>query len=161
MARGHDMIAYGQGVRPILRPLAVALIAASLAACTSIYRNHGYVPNEQDLAALKVGVDTRDSVIEAVGAPGSSGVLETGGFYYVASRMRHYGPRQPEVVSRQLVAISFDQRGVVSNVERYGLEDGKFIPLERRVTNSSVEDKTFLRQLLGNIGNIGPGGLPN
>lgn len=128
-----------------------------MAACASVYRNHGYVPTEEDLAAIKVGVDTRDTVAEAVGTPSAQGVLQESGYYYVASRVRHYGPREPRIVSRELVAISFDSSGVVRNIERYGLEDGQIIPLSRRVTSSSVEDKTFLRQLLGNLGRFNPG----
>ncbi len=143
-------------LKPAVRIIAFGTCLAAAAACTPIYRNHGYVPTSEELAEVKVGVDTRDSVIETIGAPSSSGVLKDSGYYYVASRMRHYGPKEPQVVSRELVAISFDQRGVVRNVERYGLEDGIVVPLERRVTSSSVQDKTFLRQLLGNIGTFNP-----
>jgi outer membrane protein assembly factor BamE (lipoprotein component of BamABCDE complex) len=145
-----------------LRRIGLALgLAALLAGCTSIYRNHGYVPSEEELAEIVPGVDTRDSVAESVGTPTSSGVLNTGGYYYVASRVRHYGPRKPQVVSRELVAINFDTAGVVTGIERYGLEDGKVIPLQRRVTSSSVENKTFLRQLLGNLGRFNPSTLTN
>ncbi len=132
-------------------------IALALAGCASVYRNHGYVPTQEELSAIVPGVDTRDSVAESVGTPSASGVLDNGGYYYVSTRMRHYGARQPEIVSRELVAINFDTAGVVTGVQRFGLEDGRIIPLERRVTSSNVEDKTFLRQLVGNIGNIGPG----
>ncbi len=118
------------------------------------------MPPADELAEIKVGTDTRDSVTEAIGAPGISGVVNDSGFYYVRSRVRHYGPKRPEVVSRELVAISFDQRGVVRNIERFGLEDGLVIPLERRVTESSVSDTGFLRQLLGNIGNFNPANIP-
>lgn len=135
--------------------LAVSL-GLSLSACASVYRNHGYVPSSEELAEIKPGVDTRDSVAESVGTPSSSGVLDSGGYYYVAIRMRHYGARAPEIVSRELVAINFNPSGVVTGIERYQLADGRVIPLERRVTSSNVEDKTFLRQLVGNIGRIGP-----
>ncbi|MES0860987.1 outer membrane protein assembly factor BamE [Ruegeria sp. SCPT10] len=140
----------------------VAFLACltAITACTPIFRNHGYVPPADELAEIKVGTDTRDSVTEAIGAPGISGVVNDSGFYYVRSRVRHYGPKRPEVVSRELVAISFDQRGVVRNIERFGLEDGLVIPLERRVTESSVGDTGFLRQLLGNIGNFNPANIP-
>ncbi|WP_240931786.1 outer membrane protein assembly factor BamE [Parasedimentitalea denitrificans] len=130
---------------------------ASIAGCATQYRNHGYVPSEEDLAEVVVGVDTRDSVAETIGAPSSSGVLDESGYYYVATRLKHIGPSQPKPVSRELVAISFDTAGVVSGVERYSLEDGKVIPLERRVTSSGIQDKTFLRQLTGSIGNFSPG----
>ena len=143
--------------RPVVRAamFGVALLL-TLSACTSVYRKYGYVPTEEELAAIKVGVDTRDSVAEAVGTPASTGVLDSSGYYYVSTRLRYYGSRKPQVVSRELVAISFDQRGVVRNIERYGLEDGKVVTLQRRVTSSSIEDKTFLRQLLGNLGRFNP-----
>ncbi len=133
--------------------LGSALVAA---ACSAIYRDHGYVPTEEELAAVTVGVDTRDSVSESIGVPAAQGVLANSGYYYVSTRMRHYGASEPRIVERRLVAISFTESGVVENVERYSLQDGRVIALNRRVTESSVENKTFLRQLLGNLGNFNP-----
>ncbi len=147
-------------LKPASKTLVLAACLAVAGACSPIFKNHGYVPPPEDLAKIKVGVDTRDSVVETIGAPSSSGLVRDSGFYYVTSRIRHYGPKRPEVVSRELVAISFDQRGVVRNVERFGLEDGYVIVLDRRVTDSSVENKGFLRQLLGNIGNFNPANIP-
>jgi len=147
-------------LKPTTRSCLVGLCLAAIGACTPIYKFHGYVPTPEELAEVKVGVDTRDSVIEAVGAPSASGVLKDSGYYYVASKVRHYGPKRPKVVERQLVAISFDQRGVVRNIERFELEDGIIVTLDRRVTDSSVQDKGFLRQLLGNIGNFNPANIP-
>ncbi|UYV39320.1 outer membrane protein assembly factor BamE [Rhodobacteraceae bacterium D3-12] len=142
--------------------LALAILAvASIAACASVYRNHGYVPSEDDLAEITVGVDTRATVDEVVGAPSAGGLLEGGDYYYVRSRVRHLGMKKPEVVERQVVAISFDQGGVVRNIERFGLERGQVVPISRRVTSSSVDGKGFLRQLLGNIGNFNPAALLN
>ena len=139
------------------RRIALAGVMLLAAGCVATYRDHGYVPKPEDLAAIKVGVDTRDSVREAIGTPGSTGVLNLGGYYYVSSRVRHYGAKKPEIVARELVAISFDSRGRVANIERFGLERGQVIPLERRITDNGESDRTFLRQLLGNLGRIGPG----
>ena len=133
------------------------VLALTLAGCASTYRNHGYVPSEEDLAEIVVGIDPRDSVAETVGTPSSAGVLNEGGYYYVRSRVRHQGLREPRVVERELVAISFTQNGVVENIERYGLQDGRAVRLTRRVTESSVSNQSFLRQLLGNLGRFNPG----
>ena len=54
------------------------------------------------------------------------------------------------------MAISFDDTDAIANIERFGLEDGRIVPLSRRVTDSSVVENGFLRQLLGNIGNFNP-----
>lgn len=145
--------------QPVLKSLAFGALLAVMA-CSPIFKNHGYIPTPEELAEVKVGTDTRETVLDTLGAPSSSGILRDSGFYYVASRVRFRGPRRPEVVSRELVAISFDQRGVVQNIERFGLEDGYVIVLDRRVTDSGVQNSGFLRQLLGNIGNFNPANIP-
>jgi len=135
----------------------VALCAVT--ACTPIFRNHGYVPTDDQMSVVSVGVDTRESVQAAIGTPTAGGVLNNQGFYYVTSRFRHNGFLQPEEISREVLAISFDGRGVVSNIERFGLEDGQVVTLSRRVTDDNLPDTTFLRQLFGNIGNFDAGAL--
>jgi len=122
--------------------------------CSATFVNHGYAPTDLELEEIIVGVDDRASVEETIGRPSSAGVLQEGGWYYVSSRVRHFTYKEPEVIDRQLVAVSFDKRGVVSNVERFTLEDGRVIALSRRVTASAIKGITFLQQMLGNIGNF-------
>ncbi|WP_246175727.1 outer membrane protein assembly factor BamE [Roseovarius bejariae] len=136
--------------------MVAALGLSALTACSATYRNHGYVPPEEDLQQLVVGVDTRSTVDDVVGPPSVGGVLGDGNYYYVRKKVREYGMFRPEVVERQVLAISFDDTDAIANIERFGLEDGNVVPLSRRVTDSSVVDNGFLRQLLSNIGNINP-----
>lgn len=136
--------------------MVAALGLSVLTACSATYRNHGYVPPEEDLQQLVVGVDTRSTVDDVVGPPSVGGVLGDGNYYYVRKKVREYGMFRPEIVERQVLAISFDDTDAIANIERFGLEDGNVVPLSRRVTDSSVVDNGFLRQLLSNIGNINP-----
>lgn len=128
----------------------------TVTACSATYQNHGYVPTESELTELVVGVDSKASVDDLIGAPTSSGLLAGGDYYYVRSRVRTFGMFRPEVVDRQILAISFDESGTIANIERFGLEDGKYVALSRRVTDSSVVGNGFWRQILGNFGNINP-----
>ena len=137
--------------------LIAGIVALSLAGCTATFRNHGYIPDEETLQDLGVGIDTRSTVEDLVGPPTAGGVLSGGDYYYVRSKVRTFGPRRPEVIERQVLAVSFDDEGVLANIERFGLEDGRVVTLTRRVTNTGVQDTSFLSQLLGNIGRIGPG----
>ncbi len=147
------MARLGSGIKRAV--IVVCLLA--LAACTAIYRNHGYIPRDEDLAKVVVGESTTETVGRDVGRPSSTGLLTGGAWYYVGSRFRHYAGRAPQEVDRQVVAISFDDKGVVENVERFGLEKGEVVVLSRRVTESGVKGVGFLRQLLGNIGNFTAG----
>ena len=133
----------------------VGIAILGLSACVASYRNHGYLPPEDVVSEIVVGVDTRDTVAEVAGSPSSAGLLSDSGYYYVRSRVRSFAFQAPKVIERQVLAVTFDVDGVVANVERFGLEDGRVITLERRVTETSVVDRTFLRQLLGGLGRIG------
>ena len=137
--------------------LTAGILALCVSACSPTFRNHGYIPPEEQLQELVVGVDTRASVEDIVGPPTAGGVLEGGNFFYVRSTVRIIGPRRPRVIDRQVLAVSFDEAGVLSNIETFGLEDGRVVAISRRVTDSGVSDISFLRQLLGNIGQVGPG----
>lgn len=143
----------GFGMRAVL----LGLICLTLAACSAVYRNHGYAPTEDELAGITVGRDTRESVAEAIGRPSAGGLMADSGWYYVQSRWRHYGVRAPEEIERQVVAVSFNANGVVENVERFGLEQGRVVPLSRRITESNVKGLGVIQQLLGNLGNFNPG----
>lgn len=143
----------GRGIR-LLVPL---LCAALVAGCSSIKRKHGFVPSEDDLAQVVVGVDTRDTVGDVIGPPSTSGVMRGNAWYYLASEWETRFYLAPEETSRQLVAISFDGDGVVENIERFSLEDGRVIVLNRRVTDDNIKGVTFIGQLLGNVGNFDAG----
>ena len=131
----------------------LGMCSLALGACSATYSNHGYVPPAEQLAEINIGVD-RVAVAEAIGTPGSAGVVRDEAWFYSAYRIRNYAYRAPQVVERDIVAISFNNGGRVSNIERFGLEDGQVVQLSRRVTTGSVTETTFLRQILQSIGRL-------
>ena len=137
----------------LTRGLSIIALAGTMA-CTPIIRNHGYMPLAEDLALVEIGTDTRESLMTTLGPPVSGGVLSDSGYYYVASKFRHYGAFAPEEIEREVLAVSFNEAGIVTNIERFGLQDGNVVILSRRVTDNGVRDTTLVRQLLRNIGNF-------
>jgi len=153
------MAAGGRQVRAAggaVRLFAAIAVAAAVAACSPVVRHHGYAPDEFQLAMIEVGRDNREAVVEVVGFPGVTGLVTDDIWYYVKSRRVHGGIGEPPEESREVVAISFDARDVVSNIERFGLEDGQVVALSRRVTESNVPPPSILSQLLRNIGVFQP-----
>jgi len=148
-------------LRRIMTWLGAIVVVVSVAACTAVYRDHGYVPTDLELDQIKVGVDSHETVAALVGRPSASGLLNDTGWYYVQSRWKNFGARAPQEIDRQVVAITFSAAGVVENVERFGLEGGQAVVLSRRVTDSPIKGVSFLRQLLGSIGNFNANSLVN
>lgn len=127
----------GRAVTRWMRLGLLTLVASAvIAACSPIMRFHGYAPTDTDLSEIHVGQDTRETVAQKIGQPGIGGVMEGSGWFYVQSDWRHRNWRAPEEVDRQVVAISFDSRDRVTNIERFGLEDGIVVPLSRRITDT-------------------------
>lgn len=133
-----------------MRPLIAAAAVFLLVSCTATFRTHGYVPPDYELSQLSVGKDTRESVAAAIGQPRTDGLVNSSNWYYVQSRYRHWAYKAPEEVDRQILVFTFNSAGVVSNIERFGIEDGRVIVLERRVTETTGGDITFVQQLMGN-----------
>lgn len=140
--------------------MALALsVPLALSACTATYRNHGYIPPEEDLAQIVVGKTTQGELEGLIGKPSAQGLLAGSGWYYVGSRWQFYGPREPREIQRQVVAVSFNEAGTVTNVERFGLDRGKIVVLSRRVTDTGVSSLGLIRQLMGSVGRVNAGDL--
>jgi len=139
------------GLWAVVRWLVLALV---LAGCQPLYSDHGYVPTDDELALLVVGRDNRESVGATIGRPSASGLLNDLGWFYVQSRFVTVGGREPKEIDRQVVAITFNPEGVVENIERFGLADGRIVPLSRRITTTNIKGKSVLAQLFGNIGRL-------
>ncbi len=133
------------------------ILIAAVTACSAVYRNHGYVPADEDLALVEVGKDTRETVGQKIGRPSTSGLLNDVGWFYVQSRYKMVGPRQPKEIDRQVLAITFSEAGVVENIARYGLEDGRVVEISRRVTQPNVKGLSFIQQILGSFGRLQAG----
>lgn len=136
-----------------------ALVLMTLSACSAQYRTHGYLPSEEDLQQIVPGIDTKASVEDVIGVPNAAGVLSGSGYYYIETEVRHFAYQKPKVVERTIVAITFDEADVVSNIETYGLEDGRVVAINRRVTETTDGDISFIRKLFGNVGGISAAGL--
>ena len=142
-----------------IKAVAFGVMLLATAACSTQFRNHGYAPSELQLADVIVGSDTRETVSSVIGRPSAEGVLDGGAWYYVESRFRQFAFQAPKEIDREVVVISFDRSDRVSNVERFGLEDGRVITLSRRVTEITAVKIPLLRRLLGNLGQFGGGFL--
>ncbi|QMU59965.1 MAG: outer membrane protein assembly factor BamE [Boseongicola sp.] len=134
---------------------------AVLAGCARLTNNHGYVPEVEALDSIVVGTDTKDTVAQSVGRPGTLGLIDTRGWYYVRSEYERFLWRAPVETDHKVVVITFSDAEVVQNIETFGLENGQVVALNRRVTDSNTQGISFLRQLFSNFGRLNVGDLIN
>lgn len=142
---------------PLLQRPALAFAGALLlvlAACSPTVTVHGYVPTEEELASIEPGRDDVNSVAEKIGRPSSSGLLRDSDWYYVQTTMEQlaYNPQRP--IDRKVVAIDFNTAGVVTDVQTYGLEDGRIVNLSPRVTETGGQRVNILQRIFGGLLNF-------
>ena len=139
-----------------MQRVVVLVLILAATACAPIIRTHGYVPARSDIEALIPGVDTKNTIADTIGRPSDTGLRDGRSWYYVSNTVSNYLFLDPEVLDRTVLALDFDDDGVLEAVNQYGLEDGQVIELTTRVTPTDRRRRNILDQLFGNIGSITP-----
>ena len=134
------------------RLVVAALLGFTLSGCAAVIENHGYAPDDEAVATISVGQDTRNSVAQKIGRPSVTGVFTEDGWYYVATTVEKYLYNAPKVIDRRVVAVRFGEDDRVAAVNIYGVKDGRIIDLERQTTPTYGRQLTILQQIFGNLG---------
>ena len=106
------------GARYLPRAASVLTLVFALSACSATYRNYGYVPPQEDLDQIAVGIDTRSSVEETLGATGASSVLEDDALYFVRSRVRSFALFEGVEGLADVQRLSWFSQGFIKAGER-------------------------------------------
>ena len=59
---------------------------------------------------------------------------------------------EPELLERKIVALVFDDRGVVEDIVTYTENDKQEVELVSRVTPTAGNELSIIQQLFGNVG---------
>ena len=143
----------------MLRKSAAALLAVSLlgaAGCSPVNSFQGYQAIDHSPADVKVGEDTRSTVMARLGSPTAVSTFDKNTWFYISQITSRTAFYHPHVNKRDVVAIAFrpsdDQ---VMTVNTYTLKDGRVIAYNNRETPTRGREMTILEQLLGSISAAG------
>ena len=140
--------------------LGLALAGGALAGCVSTVEQHGFIPDEGQTVDVKLGEDTKSSVIARLGNPSTVATFDPNVWYYISDTKARRTYQHPRSITRSVTAVRFGDADVVSEVKTYGLADGKVIDYASRETPTRGRELTIIEQLFGNIGRL-PGQSPN
>jgi outer membrane protein assembly factor BamE (lipoprotein component of BamABCDE complex) len=142
---------------PLPASVAVALAAATLAACVATVDQRGNLPEPDRLGQIQPGTTTREQVAKILGTPSSTGVFDDKNWYYISRRTQQIAFFDPDVLDQQVYIVNFDDKGVVRGVDHKELKDGREIAPAPGATPAPGRELTFLEQVLGNIGRFNKG----
>jgi outer membrane protein assembly factor BamE (lipoprotein component of BamABCDE complex) len=136
---------------------AAALIALPLGAgaCAPIKSTHGFQALDVKPTDLKIGEDTKSTVMERLGSPSVQSTFDPNLWFYISQSINQVAFYRPRVTQRDVVAVTFGEDEKVKNIDRLSLKDGKVITFNGRKTPTRGRELTILEQLLGNVGRGG------
>jgi outer membrane protein assembly factor BamE (lipoprotein component of BamABCDE complex) len=133
---------------------AVGLLATG--ACMPLTNYSGFQAIEQRPADVKIGEDTKSTVMAKLGTPSATSTFDPNVWYYISQMTDRVAFYKPRVARRDVVALTFNAESEqVSKVDTYTLQDGKVVAFNGRETPTRGREMTILEQLLGNVGRGG------
>ncbi len=149
------------------KALTGAVLASTivLGGCTTERFSRGYIWDAELMEAVVPGIDNRNSVVKSLGTPSMTSTFEVDGVWYYASfnarRRAFWGE---ETTNQTIMAITFDEYGVVDDVKKYTIADAQNITPRKDETPTRGKALGFFQQIFGNVGRFnsmpGQGGAP-
>jgi outer membrane protein assembly factor BamE (lipoprotein component of BamABCDE complex) len=153
----------GQGSPSIKPPAAPSVLATSIAAaavlfltaCSPPIEARGNLPDPVVLADVKPGVHTKEQVADLLGTPSSIAPFDKNLWYYIAQKTERIAFFKPDVLDQQVVSIKFDDKGLVQEIRRFKMDDGRDVDMVSRETPTRGRELSFMRSFLGSLGFLG------
>jgi outer membrane protein assembly factor BamE (lipoprotein component of BamABCDE complex) len=152
-------------------PAGLAVAAGlALGACSPIASYQGFQVIDQKPQDVKVGQDTRSTVLTKLGSPTATSTFDKDVWFYISQLRSQTSFYMPKTIHRDVVAIAFDHdTEQVKSVDTFTLEDGRVFAYNPHETPTRGREMTVLEQLIGSIGagsvlppdqNVTPGSHP-
>jgi outer membrane protein assembly factor BamE (lipoprotein component of BamABCDE complex) len=138
-----------------LAAVAISLVAGlGLAGCVGESFQRGYVPSDIALQQVSVGAP-REQVLIALGTPSTTADFGGEVLYYISQKAsRPVAFMNSHVTDQTVLAVYLDEKGQVSQIANYSLQDGVIFDSVSRTTPTGGKDFSFLSQIFSAAGNI-------
>ena len=144
--------------RILFLSLFLAFGAGVLGACSPVVKTFGHKPDEERVAELRPGQHDRDDVAEILGPPSSIASFKPETWFYISKRTERTAFLATELKEAEVVALTFNDRGILHEVKTVDKDARKDIsPVERKTPTSGYE-MGVIEQLIGNFGRFNEGG---
>lgn len=110
--------------------------------------NRGAIVEPRKLAQVKPGMPAPQA-LAILGTPSATSTVGGEAWYYVSQRTeRQLAFLNPKIMDQHVLAIYFDKEKKVQRTADYGLDDGKVIDFQSRITPPAGGDSGLVRSIL-------------
>jgi outer membrane protein assembly factor BamE (lipoprotein component of BamABCDE complex) len=145
------------------RAMTLLCILTLLGACSMMgpFRAPGVVRgnhvDDYRLAELVPGTSSQNDVTSLIGSPTAKAAFDPNTWLYISEVTKTRIARTPGVDDQTVVALRFDDRGVLRDIKKTGPDDALAVTVVDRTTPSPGTTASFMQQLFGNIGRFNAG----
>ena len=127
-----------------IRKLGLLGFIMLLGACSSdVFLVHnGNMPSTDKIDQVAKG-QTRASAVTS---------FDANTWIYMSSTLKKVAFLKPEETKRDVLAITFNDKGLVTDIKTYNKEDGKNITIDKTETPTVGHDIGFFRKYFGGVG---------
>ncbi len=142
-------------IRRAVAPLcAILASAAALSACAPSTAFEGFQAIDARPQDIKVGVDTKSTVLSRLGTPTAVSTFDPNQWFYISQVTQYESFYKPQVIRRDVVSVSFNKADEkVAQLNTLSLKDGRVIAYNGRETPTRGRELTALEQILGTLSN--------
>tara|TARA_B100000963_G_scaffold333007_1_gene325013 strand:+ start:252 stop:746 length:495 start_codon:yes stop_codon:yes gene_type:complete len=123
-----------------------------LGACTGIKSNNGYMPVKDNIDQLKVNVTSTATAKNILGEPALILGNREPIFVYSAQITDRILFLEPKVISRDVLLLYFNKKKKLTKVNKFDLNDGKYVDLSADNTKLKDEERSLLSSIFSNVG---------
>ena len=115
--------------------------------------------DQAELKELVPGTTTSKDVTALLGSPTAHATFDDSTWLYISEVTKPVIAGTQSVRSQEVVALTFDDNGVLKDVSRKTGDDAMPVSVVSRTTPSPGDEASFLQQLFGNVGKFSPGNV--
>lgn len=148
-------------LRSVVTAAVIATAAVSLGGCAKEVIVHGHIIDETAMAKIKPGTSV-ETVLTELGTPTTTSTVGNKTFYYISQiRERRVQFMNPSITEQRVAAVYFNNNFKVERVALFGLKDGEVFDFISRKTETSGQERSFVRQMFKGLGagNMNPFGV--
>lgn len=132
-----------------------------LSGCEPIVAQRGAMPDVDAITSIIPNKSTKNDVERTLGSPSSVNMYGDETWLYIGETTETVAFLESKVNERSVLLISFNDKGVVKDVESHGLDEARDIQPVERITPTVGKNMTAIDQLIGNLNRFGKIGQSN
>lgn len=137
--------------RPPARFAATLALALAAGACNPITDNLGNRALKESVEQIQVGRTTKNEVVRLLGSPSNVAAFDANTWYYISARQVQLAFLKPRTTEQHVLAIRFDEAGVVKEMKELGLKNAQAAGYVDRTTPTRGGEPGLVRSLYDTV----------